>query len=415
MDNRRVVITGLGILSCIGNTVDTYWDSLINGRSGIDLITTFDTTGHDVRIGGQVKDFNPEDFMSKKEVRKMDRFLHFAVAASKLAIDNAKLEVNESNEEQIGVAIGSGIGGMITLESQHKTLIERGPGKVSPFFIPMLISNMASGHVGLHYGLKGPNLSIVTACATAGHCIGEAGYIIKRGEAEVMLAGGTEATLTPLAFAGFANMKATSTMNDDPTRASRPFDLKRDGFVMSEGSGVLVLEEYGHAKARNAHIYGELVGFGMTADAYHITNPEPEGKGAARAMNIALRKSGIALDEIGYINAHGTSTPAGDKAETLAIKKVFGEKAYKIPVSSSKSVLGHGLGAAGAFESIVCILALERGIIPPTINLEHPDPECDLDYVPNVAVKRDIQYAINNSFGFGGQNAVLIFKKYQGN
>lgn len=414
MDKRRVVITGLGILSCIGSSVDTYWDSLVHGKSGIGLITAFDTTGHDVKIGGQVKDFNAEEFVGKKDARKMDRFLHFAVAAAKLALENSGIEVNESNAEEIGVAIGSGIGGMITLENQHKILIERGPGKVSPFFIPMLISNMASGHVGLQYGLKGPNLSIVTACATGGHCIGEAAYIIKRGEANVMLAGGTEATLTPLAFAGFANMKATSTTNDDPARASRPFDLERNGFVMSEGAGVLVLEEYEHAKRRGAHIYAELKGFGMTADAHHITNPEPEGKGATRAMRIALANSEITEEDVDYINAHGTATPAGDKAETLAIKNVFGERAYKIPISSTKSVMGHGLGAAGALESIVCILALEKGIIPPTINLEHPDPDCDLDYVPNVAIKREINCALNNSFGFGGQNAVLVFKKWNG-
>jgi 3-oxoacyl-[acyl-carrier-protein] synthase II len=410
---KRVVITGIGVLSCLGNDRETFWEALLSGKSGIDLVTTFDTTNFDVRIGGEVKNFNPEEFMHKKDVRKMDRFLHFAVAAAKLALEDSKLEVTPENAEQIGVNIGSGIGGMMTLEEQHKVLIERGPGKVSPFFIPMLISNMASGNVSIRFGLKGPNFCMVTACATGGHCIGEAGHVIARGEAKVMLAGGTEAAMTPLSFAGFGNMKATSTRNDEPQKASRPFDAKRNGFVMSEGAGVLVLEEYEYAKARGAHIYAELCGLGMTADAFHITNPEPEGNGATRAMRLAIKNSGITIDEIDYINAHGTSTPAGDRGETIAIKNVFGERAYQILVSSSKSMMGHALGAAGALESIVCIYALERGIVPPTINYEFPEPECDLNYVPNIAVKKDIRYAINNSFGFGGVNAVLVFKKYE--
>jgi 3-oxoacyl-[acyl-carrier-protein] synthase II len=410
---KRVVITGIGVLSCIGNDLETYWSALVDGKSGIDLVTTFDTTGFDVRIGGEVKNFNPEEFIHKKDVRKMDRFLHFAVAAAKLALDDSKLEVTPENAEQIGVNIGSGIGGMMTLEEQHKVLLERGPGKVSPFFIPMLISNMASGNVSIRFGLKGPNFCMVTACATGGHCIGEAGHVIARGEAKVMLAGGTEAAMTPLSFAGFGNMKATSTRNDEPQKASRPFDAKRNGFVMSEGAGVLVLEEYEHALARGAHIYAELCGLGMTADAFHITNPEPEGNGATRAMRLAIKNSGITEKDIDYVNAHGTSTPAGDRGETIAIKNVFGERAHQLLVSSSKSMMGHALGAAGALESIVCILALERGIVPPTINYEFPDPDCDLNYVPNIAVKKDIRYAINNSFGFGGVNAVLIFKKYE--
>lgn len=410
---KRVVITGMGMLSCVGNDITTFWDNITQGHSGIDLVTCFDTSKLDAKIGGEVKGFNPEEFITKKDARKMDRFLQFAVAVSKMAIDNAKLEITPENAEHIGVAIGSGIGGMMTLEEQHRVLMERGADKVSPFFIPMMISNMASGHVGIKFGLKGPNLSVVTACATAGHCIGEAGHIIARGDADIMLVGGTEAALTPLSFAGFGNMKATSTRNDEPQKASRPFDAKRNGFVMSEGAAVLVLEDYEHAIARGAHIYAELAGFGLTADAFHMTNPEPEGNGATRAMKMALKKAGIKPEDIGYINAHGTSTPAGDKGETIAIKNVFGEYAAKIPISSTKSIFGHALGAAGALESIVCILALESGIIPPTINYEFPDPDCDLDYVPNIARKVNIRYAINNSFGFGGQNAVLIFKKYE--
>jgi 3-oxoacyl-[acyl-carrier-protein] synthase II len=410
---KRVAITGIGVISCIGNDKETYWDALVNGKSGVELVTQFDTSNHDVKIGGEVKNFNAEEFLHKKDIRKMDRFLHFAVAAAKYAIDDSGLTIDERNAEDVGVAIGSGIGGMKTLEEQHIVLLERGANKVSPFFIPMMIGNMASGHVAIRHGAKGPNFSIVTACATGAHCIGEACHVITRGDAKVMIAGGTESTITPLAFSGFANMKATSDRNDEPHKASRPFDLKRDGFVMAEGSGVFVLEELEYAKARGARIYAEVVGFGMTADAHHITNPEPEGNGAARAMKMAIRKAGITPDVIGYINAHGTSTPAGDRGETLAIKSVFGEGARNLLISSSKSVMGHALGAAGALESIVCVLAMERGIAPPTINYEFPDPDCDLNYVPNIAVKRDIKYAINNSFGFGGQNAVLIYKKYE--
>ncbi len=413
MSKRRVVITGIGIISCVGNDKESFWDSLVNGKSGIELVTQFDTKDHSVKIGGEVKNFNPEEFIHKKEVRRMDRFLHFAVAAAKYAIEDSAIVINEKNAEQVGVAIGSGIGGMKTLEEQHIVLLERGPGKVTPFFIPMMIGNMASGHVAIKHGIKGPNFTMVTACATGAHCIGEACHVITRGDANVMIAGGTESTITPLAFSGFANMKATSDRNDEPHRASRPFDLKRDGFVMAEGSGVLVLEEYEHAKARGARIYAEVVGFGMTADAHHITNPEPEGNGASRAIKMALRKAGIVPDVIDYINAHGTSTPTGDRGETFAIKNVFGERASELLISSSKSVMGHALGAAGALESIVCVMAIDRGIVPPTINYEHPAPDCDLNYVPNIAIKRDIKYAINNSFGFGGQNAVLIYKKFE--
>jgi len=410
---KRVVITGIGVISCIGNDKETFWDALVNGKSGIDLVTQFDAKDHTVKIGGEVKNFNPEEYIHKKEVRKMDRFLHFAVAAAKHAVDDSALIINEENAEQIGIAIGSGIGGMKTLEEQHIVLLERGADKVSPFFIPMMIGNMASGHVAIKHGIKGPNFSMVTACATGAHCIGEACHIITRGDARVMIAGGTESTITPLAFAGFANMKATSARNDEPQKACRPFDLKRDGFVMAEGAGVFVLEDYDHAVARGARIYADVVGFGMTADAHHITYPEPEGNGAARAMKMALRKACISPDVIEYINAHGTSTPAGDRGETMAIKNVFGDRAPELLISSSKSVMGHALGAAGALESIVCVMALDRGIIPPTINYENPDPDCDLNYVPNIAVKRDIQFAINNSFGFGGQNAVLIYKKFE--
>ncbi|MDQ7826468.1 MAG: beta-ketoacyl-ACP synthase II [Candidatus Eremiobacteraeota bacterium] len=409
---KRVVITGIGLLSCVGNSLPAFWDAIVNGKSGIDIIKSFDVTNFDVRIGGEVRDFSPEEHISRKDLRKMDRYLQFAVLAAKYAIDDSKLIIDDGNREDIGVCIGSGIGGMHTLEEQHSILLDKGPDKVSPFFIPMLISNMASGHVGIRHGIKGPNLSIVTACATAAHSIGESWHIIKRGDANAMIVGGSEATISKLAFAGFANMKATSTRNDEPAKASRPFDAKRNGFVMAEGAGVFVLEEYEHARARGAHIYAELVGFGMTADAHHITNPEPEGNGAARAIKMALRKAGVKPEEIGYINAHGTSTPAGDRGETMAIKSVFGDHARKVAISSSKSVMGHALGAAGALESVVCIQALRTGILPPTINYEFPDPDCDLDYVPNVAVKREISYAVNNSFGFGGQNSVLIYKKY---
>lgn len=412
-NSKRVVITGLGIISSLGSKLDIFWKNLLEGTSGIDNITYFDTTAFPTKFAGQVKDFNSQEFMEPKEMRKMDKFMHYAVGASKMAIDDSKLEINESNTERIGAVIGSGIGGMETLENQFRVLFEKGPGRISPFFIPMMISNMASGQIGIFYGIKGPNMTIVTACATAAHSIGEAYNIIRRGDADVMLAGGTEAAITPMSVAGFCAMRALSTRNDNPKGASRPFDKDRDGFVMSEGAGIIVLEELEHAKMRGAKIYAEFAGFGASEDAYHITMPEPEGKGAYLAMNMALKHADITADKIDYINAHGTSTPVGDIAETNAIKKVFGEYAKKLAISSTKSMHGHTLGAAGAIESIVCILAINNNIVPPTINLENQDPECDLNYTPNKAIEREISYAMNNSFGFGGQNAVLIFKKYE--
>lgn len=409
---KRVVITGIGIISSLGSNIDTFWKNLLDGNSGIDNITYFDTTAFPTKFAGQVKDFNASEFIEPKEMRRMDKFMHYAIGASKMAINDAKLVINENNAERIGAVIGSGIGGMETLENQFRILFEKGPGRISPFFIPMMISNMASGQIGIFYGIKGPNMTIVTACATAAHSIGEAYNIIRRGDADVMLAGGTEAAITPMSVAGFCSMRALSTRNDNPKSASRPFDKDRDGFVMAEGAGVLILEELEHAKARGAKIYAEFAGFGASGDAYHITMPEPEGKGAALAMNMAIKHAGVTPDKIDYINAHGTSTPVGDTAETNAIKNVFGEHAKNIAISSTKSVHGHALGAAGAIESVVCILAINNNIVPPTINLKNQDPECDLNYTPNKAVKREINYAMNNSFGFGGQNAVLIFKKY---
>lgn len=410
----RVVVTGIGVLSPVGIGVDSFWKSLIEGKSGIGPITLFDTGNYEVRFAGEVKNFNPEEYnISKKEARKMDRFLQFSMGAAKLALDDAGIEINQDNGEDIGVLIGSGIGGMSTLEAQHRILMENGPGRVSPFFIPMMIINMASGHVGIKLGARGPNLSIVTACATAAHSIGEAAELLKRGKAKVMIAGGSEAAITPLSVAGFSSMKALSTRNDEPERASRPFDKLRDGFVMGEGAGVLILERLDDALARGAKIYAEILSFGMSADAHHITEPDPQGRGAALAMKRAIEAAGIKPEDVDYINAHGTSTPIGDKTETMAIKNVFGERAYKIPISSTKSMTGHALGAAGALETIACILAAKNGIIPPTINYENPDSECDLDYVPNIARKADINIAINNSFGFGGQNAVIVVRKFQ--
>lgn len=412
--NRRVVVTGIGVISCIGTNVDTFWNSVYEGRSGIDLISGFDTTDFSVKIAGEVKEFAPEQYdISKKEIKRLDRYNQFALAAAKEAFENSGLQLSDEDKEKTGVCVSSGIGGMWTFETQHKALLERGPSRVSPFFIPMMISNMSSGHVSLKYGLQGPNMTIVTACSTGNHSIGESYEIIKRGDADIMFAGGTEAAISPVAVAGFANMNATSKRNDEPKRASRPFDADRNGFVMAEGCGVVILEELEHAKARGAKIYAEIVGFGMSADAHHITNPCPNGEGAARAMTRALQNAGISPDSIDYLNAHGTSTPLGDKGETLAIKSVFGEKAKDLNISSTKSVMGHALGAAGALESIVCVKAIETGIVPPTINYETPDPECDLNYTPNVAVKKELKYVMNNNFGFGGQNSVTIYKKYE--
>ncbi len=414
MELKRVAITGLGVVSPIGTGKDRFWNMLLEGRSGVDRISRFDAGAFDTQIAAEVRDFDPADYMDKKEIRRNDRFVQFAYAASRMALEDAGFSITPQNAAQVGTLIGSGIGGAITWEEQHRTLLERGPSRVSPFFIPMIIINMASGIVSILLGAKGPTSSVVTACATGGNAIGDAARIIQRGEAVAMLAGGSEAAITPLSIAGFCSMKAVSTRNDAPQKASRPFDAKRDGFVMGEGSGVVLLEELERAKRREAHIYAELVGYGMSGDAYHITQPDPEADGASRSMRSALRDAKMDPSEIEYINAHGTSTPYNDRTETLAIKRVFGEHARTVAVSSTKSMTGHLLGAAGGVELIACVLAIEHGAIPPTINYEFPDPDCDLDYVPNTARKATVRAAMSNAFGFGGHNAILIARRYDG-
>lgn len=410
---NRVVITGLGVITSLGKDIDTFWKNITSGVSGVGEITSFDVSEYPTRIGAEIKDFNPEDYIDKKEAKRMDRFAQFAVAATKLALQDAGLNLDETNRDRVGVYIGSGIGGLATFEENFKTLLEKGPKRVSPFLIPMMIANMASGQVSIMFGARGPNSSPISACATGTHAIGDAAEIIRRGKADVMIAGGSEATIRPLAFAGFSSMKAMSTRNDEPTKASRPFDLNRDGFVMGEGAGILILESLEHAKKRGAKIIAEVVGYGMSGDAYHLTAPAPEGEGAARAMREALDDAGLNPEDVDYINAHGTSTDYNDKFETLAIKKVFGEHAYKLAVSSTKSMTGHLLGAAGGVEAVICALTIREGIIPPTINYETPDPECDLDYVPNVARKAEVRVALSNSLGFGGHNATIILKAYE--
>jgi 3-oxoacyl-[acyl-carrier-protein] synthase II len=407
---RRVVITGLGLVTPLGTGVEKTWKAICAGESGIARITRFDPTGYDAQIAGEVKDFDPARFIEKKEIKKMDTFIHYAVGAAQLAVDDAGLKVKPEEAAKVGVYIGSGIGGLGSIEHYHDVLKEKGPGRVSPFFIPMTIINLASGQVAIRIGAKGPNSCAVTACATGNHCIGDAYRLIQRGDADVMVAGGAEAAVTPLGVAGFASAKALSFRNDEPTKASRPFDRDRDGFVLGEGAGVVVIEELTHALRRGVRIYGEIIGYGMNSDAYHITAPPEEGEGAVRCMELALKDAGIQRSQIGYINAHGTSTMA-DAIETRAIKQVFGEQAFRIPVSSTKSMTGHLLGAAGGIEAVFTILAVYHGILPPTINLDHPDPACDLDYVPNQARPAAIQMALSNSFGFGGVNACLIFKR----
>lgn len=407
---RRVVVTGLGLVTPLGTGVEKTWKALCAGESGIGRITRFDPTGYDAQIAGEVKDFDPAQFIEKKEIKKMDTFIHYAVGASQLAVDDAKLTVAPEEATRVGVYIGSGIGGLGSIEHYHDVLREKGPGRVSPFFIPMTIINLASGQVAIRVGAKGPNSCAVTACATGNHCIGDAYRLIQRDDADVMIAGGAEAAITPLGVAGFASAKALSFRNADPTKASRPFDKDRDGFVLGEGAGVVVLEELEHARARGARIYAEVIGYAMNSDAYHITAPPEEGEGAVRCMEMALKDAGVAETDIGYINAHGTSTMA-DAIETKAIKHVFGEQAYRIPVSSTKSMTGHLLGAAGGIEAVFSILALHHGILPPTINLDHPDPACDLDYVPNTARSVQTQVVLSNSFGFGGVNACLLFRR----
>ena len=413
MDQRRVVITGVGAVTPVGNTAEEFWQALLEGRSGIGPITRFDATGFETRIAGELKGFDPLKYIDKKDDRKFDPFLKYAVACAVMAVEDAALKTDRVDATRFGVLVGSGIGGLETLLDNYEALRTKGPDRVSPFLIPMLIVNMASGAISMRVGAKGPNTAVVTACATGNHAIGDATKIIQRGDADVMIAGGAEAIIIPLAIAGFAQMKAMSTRNDDPTHASRPFDAERDGFVCGEGAGIMVLESLEHASRRGARIYAEVVGYGMTGDAHHMTAPDPEGDGAARAMSAALRDAGLDPSAVGYINAHGTSTPYNDKFETLAIKRVFGEHARTLAVSSTKSMTGHLLGAAGGIEAIATTFAIHRGMLPPTINYEKPDPDCDLDYVPNHARKQEVEVALSNAFGFGGTNATVAFRKFR--
>jgi 3-oxoacyl-[acyl-carrier-protein] synthase II len=411
---RRVVVTGLGLVLPNGIGVEEAWKNTCEGRSGIGPITRFDTNGFETKIAGEVKGFNPEDYVERKKVRRMDLFVQYAVAASEMAMEDSGLGITEEIGDRVGVIIGTGLGGLPTLEEYHKVLLEKGPNRITPFFIPKLIANMASGHVAMHFNARGPNTCVVTACATGAHCVGDAFRAIHYGDADVIITGGTEANITPLCVGGFNVMKAISTRNNEPEKACRPFDKERDGFVISEGSGVLILEELGFAMRRGARIYAELIGYGFNGDAYHITAPSPNGEGAAKCMQNALADAGIAPEQIDYINAHGTSTQLNDLSETIAMKTVFSEHAYRIPISATKSMTGHLLGAAGSTEAIFSILALRDGIIPPTINLENPDPQCDLDYVPKESREQEITIAMSNSFGFGGTNAVLIFSAFNG-
>lgn len=410
---KRVVVTGLGVITALGTGVEKTWDGILEGKSAVDYITSFDTSDSSVKIAAEVKDFNPELFgMEKKEIKKLARNTQFAIAASKMALEDAGLDINENNAEKVGVLISSGIGGIEIFEDQHQALLEKGPRRVSPFTIPAMINNMAAGNVAIYTGAKGPNKAVVTACAAGTHSIGDAYEMIKAGRVEAMIAGGTEACITKFALNAFANMKALSTRNDDPAKASRPFTLDRDGFVMGEGAGVLILEELEAAKARGAKIYAEVIGYGETGDAYHITSPAEGGEGAVRAFRMALAENNTPLEEVDYINAHGTSTPANDRNETAAIKTVFGEHAKNLIVSSTKGATGHGLGAAGGIEAVLLTLAIANGVVPPTINYDNPDPELDLNYAPNTPIKKEIKVGMSSSLGFGGHNAVIAFKKY---
>ena len=413
--NRRVVITGMGFICGSGNTREEVWSNLLAGRSGVGSITRFDISGFPVRIASEVKNFDPLKFIEKKEVKKMDTFIHYAVAASQEAMDDSGLRVNGDDEAtRVGVFIGSGIGGFGVIEREHEKFLKGGPGKISPFFIPAAIVNLAAGQVSIRFGLKGPNSATCTACSTGAHAVGDSFKIIQRGDADAMLCGGAEAAITPMGVGGFAAMRALSTRNEDPEHASRPFEADRDGFVIGEGAGVLVLEELERARGRGAKIYAELVGYGMSSDAFHITQPSENGDGAVRVMTNAIKDAGVQPRDVHYINAHGTSTHYNDKLETMAIKKVFGDSAYAIPVSSTKSMMGHLLGAAGGVEAGIIALALHDQIVPPTANYEKPDPDCDLDYVPEGARRRPMEYALSNSFGFGGTNAALLMKRYDG-
>lgn len=411
--NNRVVVTGIGLLCPLGLDTSTTWAGLITGKSGIDYITLFDAESLDTKFAGEVKGFEPTDYVGRKEARRMDRFAQLAVAASRQAVEQAGLKIDSNNQDSIGVVVGSGIGGLTTLFEQIKVLLNKGPDRVNPFLVPMMITDMAAAQVSITLGLKGPNLCITSACSSGSDAIGAAYELIKRGDTQAMIAGGSEAAINPIGVAAFNALNALSTRNDEPQLASCPFDTKRDGFVIGEGAGILVLENLTHAQKRGANILAEVAAYGASADAYHITQPIENGEGAARAMRVALSKAGLATTEIDYINAHGTSTLLNDKIETKAIKTVFGDHAYNIPISSTKSMIGHLIGGAGAVEATICIMIIQHGVIPPTINLNHPDPECDLDYVPNVARRVEVNTALSNSFGFGGHNSVLIFRRYR--
>jgi 3-oxoacyl-[acyl-carrier-protein] synthase II len=410
---RRVVVTGVGLVSPLGHTVEETWAGLIAGRSGIDTITHFDAAEFPVRFAAEVKNFEPEKFIAKKEIKKMDTFIHYAIAAAQEAVDYSGLKVTPENSTRVGTYIGSGIGGFSIIEREHTKLMQGGPGKISPFFIPATIVNLATGNVSIRFGARGPNSATATACSSGAHAIGDSFRIVERGDADVMICGGAEGAITPMSVGGFAAMRALSTRNDSPKTASRPFDKNRDGFVIGEGAGILILEEYEYARRRGAPILAEIVGYGMSSDAFHITQPSEDGDGAVRVMQNTINDAGIGVEEVDYINAHGTSTPFNDRIETLAMKTVFGDHSGHLQVSSTKSMTGHLLGAAGGLEAGITVLAIQKGIIPPTINYETPDPDCDLDYVPNKARPREIRYALSNSFGFGGTNAALMFKRYE--
>lgn len=409
--NKRVVVTGMGVISSLGFNINDFWNAIKAGRSGISLVERFDTTDLQTKVAAEIKNFEPTDFISKKEAKRMDKYTQYAIAATQIAMEQAAINVEKVNKERMGVIVGSGIGGIGILENQHKILLEKGYNRVSPFFIPMMIANMAPGQIAIQYGAKGINECVVTACATGTNSIGDAFKVIQRGDADIIITGGTEAPITPLSFAGFCSMKAMST-NPDPTTASRPFDLERDGFVMGEGAGILILEEYEHAISRGAQILAEIAGYACTCDAFDQVQPSPEGEGSARCMELAIKDASIKPEDIDYINAHGTSTYYNDKNETIAIKSVFGSYAKELAISSSKSMTGHLLGAAGAIEAIISICALRDGFLPPTINYKTPDPECDLDYVPNIGRSKEIKYVLSNSLGFGGHNSALIIKKF---
>lgn len=412
--SKRVVVTGLGAISPLGIDVRCFWSNLTAGISGITRITRFDPEGYTTQIAAEVKDFEPANYFEKKELRRLDRFTQFVLVATREALADASLSLESIDRDRVGVVLGTGVGGIGTLEEQHKILLSRGPDRVSPLFIPMMIANMGAGQIAITHGFRGHNVTLVNACASSSNAIGDAFRLLKQGFVDVVITGGSEAPITPLAVAGFCSMKAMSTNNAEPQKASRPFDAKRDGFIIGEGAGILILETLGNALKRGARVYAEVLGYGCTCDAYHVSAPDPEGKGAALAMSLALKEASVSAAEVDYINAHGTATPLGDKLETRAIKQVFGESAQRLAVSSTKSMTGHLLGAAGGLEAVACVLALENGLVPPTINYEYPDPDCDLDYVPNQARVRPIEVALSNSLGFGGHNVSLLFKKYTG-